>query len=173
MATESKGNLPVETEKIYIKGAAIINDGVLTAAECDEAIKTLLQVEIIASALRAAATKFSSLAKDLKEAAADYASTHPKFIELKEVKSGVESGSREIEGLGKVTLTMADGSLRRIDGNNLTSDFLEGLPKKWVKTKLELDNTAIKRLGVDAETLAEQGLERVKNATFTREEGEV
>ena len=172
MATENKGNLPVETEKIYNKGADIIDGGVTTAVDCDEAIKTYLQVEIIASALRAAATKFSSLAKDLKEVAADYASTHPKFIELKEVKVGVESGSREIEGLGKVTLTMAEGSLRRIDGNNLTQDFIEGLPKKWIKTKLELDNTAIKRLGVDAETLAEQGLERVKNATFTREEVE-
>ena len=172
MATESKSNLPVETEKIYNKGVALVEDGVLTANECDEAIKTYLQVEIIASALRAAATKFSSLAKDLKEVAADYASTHPKFIELKEVKSGVESGVREIEGLGKVTLTMAEGSLRRIDGNFLTSDFIAGLPKKWVKTKLELDNTAIKRLGVDAETLAEQGLERVKNATFTRGEVE-
>lgn len=172
MATESKGNLPVETEKIYNKGAELVEAGVLTACECEEAIKTLLQVETIASALRTAATKFSSLAKDLKEVAADYASKHPKFIELKEVKSGVESGSREIEGLGNVTLTMAEGSLRRIDGNNLTSDFLAGLPKKWIKTKLELDNTAIKRLGVDAETLAEQGLERVKNATFTREEVE-
>ena len=172
MATEIKGNLPVETEKIYNKGAELVEAGVLTACECEEAIKTYLQVEIIASALRAAATKVSSLAKDLKEVAADYASTHPKFIELKEVKSGVESGVREIEGLGKVALTIAEGSLRRIDGNNLTQDFIEGLPKKWVKTKLELDNTAIKRLGVDAETLAEQGLERVKNATFTREEVE-
>ena len=173
MSTEIKGNLPVETEKIYDKGAALADGGVVTADDCDEAIKTLFQVETIANALRIAATKFGVLANDLKESAALYASTHPKFIELKQVKTGVESGRRVIEGLGSVRLTIAEGALRRIDGDFITSDFLEGLPKKWVKTKLELDKTAIRRLRVDDETLAEEGLERVKNATFSREgEGE-
>ena len=76
------------------------------------------------------------------------------------------SGSVEIDG-NVYTLTLTDGPIKRVNGDNMTKDFLEGLPKDWTKTKPELDVTAINRLGVGEEALFKHGLIRQEKRMWT------
>ena len=58
---------------------------------------------------------------------------------------------------------MSSGTtVERADGGKLTdAEFLKGLPKKYIRAKLELNKAKIKADGLDGDALAELGLVRV------------
>jgi len=62
-----------------------------------------------------------------------------------------------------VEYVMSNGStIERADGGKLTDgDFLQGLPKKYIRVKFELNKAKIKADGLDADALAELGLVRI------------
>ena len=62
-----------------------------------------------------------------------------------------------------VEYTMSSGTtVERADGGKLTdAEFLKGLPKKYIRAKLELNKAKIKADGLDGDALAELGLVRV------------
>ena len=156
-----------KAEVIYHDALSILNKGIETSIDCEEAIKACLKLEKIASALRYAAKSYSGLDSSLRFKAAEYAEKHKRFINLKEIRDGVSSGRRFIDGCGDVTLTLANGSISRVDGEAMTQSFLAKLPKEWVKTKLELDTTGIERLGVDEKVLKKRGLVYERNPTWS------
>jgi hypothetical protein len=53
-------------------------------------------------------------------------------------------------------LTVSPDRIRRLDGGNMTQQFLKGLPEGWTKAKLTLVEGAFKDL--DAEELARHAL---------------
>ena len=156
-----------KAEVIYHDALSILNKGIETSIDCEEAIKACLKLEKIASALRYAAKNYSELASELKFKATEYVEKHTRFINLKEIRDGVFSGIRLVKGCGDVVLTLTKGSISRIDGEAMTQSFLKKLPKEWVKTKLELDTTGIERLGVDEKVLKKHGLVYKRNPTWS------
>ena len=156
-----------KAEVIYHDALSILNKGIETSIDCEEAIKACMKLEKIASALRYAAKSYSGLDSSLRFKAAEYAEKHTRFINLKEIRDGVSSGCRFIDGCGDVVLTLTKGSISRDNGEAMTQTFLAKLPKEWVKTKLELDTTGIERLGVDEKVLKKHGLVYKRNPTWS------
>ena len=71
-----------------------------------------------------------------------------------------------------VTVDVASviGPIKRMNGDNITSEFLRGLPQDWLKEKPELDTTAINRLGVSGEELFKHGLYRPEKRVWSVED---
>ena len=63
---------------------------------------------------------------------------------------------------GSVPACSNGTTVERADGGKLTEmDFLKGLPKKYVRAKLELNKAKIKSEGLDDDVLAALGLVRI------------
>ena len=78
----------------------------------------------------------------------------------------VFEGRDGVSGWGQtdsVEYAMTNGtSVERADGGKLTdSEFLKGLPKKYIRVKFELNKAKIKADGLDDDDLAALGLVRV------------
>jgi len=86
----------------------------------------------------------------IKDAVTKYADNH---FEPREVKSGIFETSVEFEDGKEFVMTKSAGPIERISGNNKTQEFLEGLPKEWVRTRLELDTESMNKDAVDAEEM--------------------
>ena len=142
--------------------------GIKTQMSCDEALKFYFRLQKICSVLFYAARRYGKTAAALEAAAGKYAGSHPKYINLFDFSEGMRRGRRETN-FGKVRLSVSEGTVKRKEGD-LTADFLAGLPKDWTKPKLELDLTAINRLGITDKVLAKNGLIRVPNYTWSIEE---
>jgi len=79
---------------------------------------------------------------------------------------GVKHGDVDVDGK-LYHFASGFGKLIRLDGDNLTQSFLDELPKKWVKGKIEIDLTAINRLGVTDDELKAAGLVRSANNVWS------
>ena len=91
-----------------------------------------------------------------EEELCQYAAANPEVFE----------GTDGASGWGQtdsVEYTMSSGTtVVRADGGKLTdAEFLKGLPKKYIRAKLELNKAKIKADGLDGDALAELGLVRV------------
>ena len=91
-----------------------------------------------------------------EEELCQYAAANPEVFE----------GTDGASGWGQtdsVEYTMSSGTtVERADGGKLTeAEFLKGLPKKYIRAKLELNKAKIKADGLDGDALAELGLVRV------------
>ena len=91
-----------------------------------------------------------------EEELCQYAAANPEVFE----------GTDGASGWGQtdsVEYTMSSGTtVERADGGKLTdTEFLKGLPKKYIRAKLELNKAKIKADGLDGDALAELGLVRV------------
>ena len=99
--------------------------------------------------------------KAAEEELCAYAAANPAVFEGRDGVSGW--GATE-----SVEYTMSNGTtVERTDGGKLTEmDFLKGLPKKYVRAKLELNKAKIKAEGLDDEQLAALGLVRVSTMSM-------
>lgn len=100
------------------------------------------------------------IAKRLNDACADYALAHEGSVFINGLVTDgkdVRRGDVKVDGVSYHFAAGYDG-FKRIDGNNLTKEFLSGLPKSWTMRRTMLDKTAIKKLGVTAEDLEKAGL---------------
>ena len=91
-----------------------------------------------------------------EEELCQYAAANPEVFE----------GTDGASGWGQtdsVEYTMSSGTtVERADGGKLTdTEFLKGLPKKYIRAKLELNKAKIKADGLDADTLEKFGLRRI------------
>ena len=91
-----------------------------------------------------------------EEELCQYAAANPEVFE----------GTDGTSGWGQtdsVEYTMSSGTtVERADGGKLTdTEFLKGLPKKYIRAKLELNKAKLKADGLDGECLAKLGLVRV------------
>ena len=94
--------------------------------------------------------------KAAEEELCQYAAANPEVFE----------GTDGTSGWGQtdsVEYTMSSGTtVERADGGKLTeAEFLKGLPKKYIRAKLELNKAKLKADGLDGECLAKLGLVRV------------
>lgn len=150
----------------------LLANGIKTQMTCDESLKYYFRLRQIVNALLFAARRYGKTVAALEAAAGKYANAHPKYVTLGDFAEGVRRGHRETQ-FGKVRLSVSDGTIKRKGGENLTADFLSGLPKDWTKTRLELDLTAIDRLDVSEKVLNKNGLCRVPNYTWSIEQEEL
>ena len=110
-----------------------------------------------AATVRQFAKALEASADELSRQAAGYAEEHPTALDtpLSEARDGVRNGTVEIGGT-TYRLTVSPDRIRRLDGGNMTQQFLKGLPEGWTKAKLTLVEGAFKDL--DAEELARHAL---------------
>ena len=99
--------------------------------------------------------------KNAEEELCAYAAANPDVFEGRDGVSGW--GATD-----KVEYTMSNGTtVDRADGGKLTeTEFLEGLPKKYVRAKLELNKAKIKADGLDDDALAALGLVRITTVSM-------
>jgi len=112
-------------------------------------------------AMRSTIKVVEKIVEKLNDKVSKYALEHPSAFDdgLKTMQNDVICGDLEING---VTYHFASGygSPKRVDGDALTQEFLEGLPKEWVKASLQLDTTGINRSGATYTELSQKGLFR-------------
>ena len=144
------------------------NGGVGTRERFMQALPLLFSLREAAAGLAAFSKALNASADALSEGAAAYAKDHAKALDepLHEVAKGKTAGSVEI-GTNRYTLTLTDGPLKRVTGDNMTESFLARLPGTWIKSKPVLDVTAINKLGVSEEILFKHGLIRAEKRAWT------
>ena len=101
----------------------------------------------------------------------EYKLAEAELCEYAAANPDVFEGRDGVSGWGQtdsVEYTMTNGtSVERADGGKLTdSEFLKGLPKKYIRVKFELNKAKIKADDLDAEALAELGLVRVETVSM-------
>lgn len=137
-----------------------------------EALKLVDKAQERLAFYRANAKAIGDSIQELSLLAAEYARNTKSALNLSplvETKSNVWNGATEVDGVS-YALTVSRDTIRRIDGGNLTGDFLATLPGKWVRTKAELATSEINRLGVTSEDLAAKGLHRPEKIVWSRKD---
>ena len=143
-------------------------NGITTRETYFEALPLLFSIRQAAASIKAFAKALEASAETLSEGAAAYAKDHTTALDepLHEAAKGKTVGTVVI-GTNRYTLTLTDGPLKRESGDNLTEDFLKGLPKGWTKIKHELDVTSINQQDVDKDDLFKHGLIRTEKRAWT------
>ena len=138
----------------------------LDDAKVKEGIKLIVQHKLLIASQRKYIAELGANMESLGNICSDYADSHPGFIALFEQRGEMQSGMIEIDG-DTYRYTVSPSAPKRIDGSNMVQDFLAKLPKKWTKSRLELDSTAINRLGVTDDALFEEKLYRPIERTWS------
>ena len=97
----------------------------------------------------------------------EYKAAEEELCEYAAQNGEVFDETDEVSGWGStesVDYVMTNGNtIERADGGKISDrDFLETLPKKYLRVKLELNKAKIKSEGLGDEALAKLGLVRVK-----------
>ena len=97
----------------------------------------------------------------------EYKAAEEELCEYAAQNGDVFDETDEVSGWGStesVDYVMTNGNtIERADGGKISDrDFLETLPKKYLRVKLELNKAKIKSEGLGDEALAKLGLVRVK-----------
>lgn len=134
-----------------------------------KALPLMFEMREAAVCLKGFAKSLEERADALSEQTAAYAKEHVTALDepLHEVSGGKECGSIAWKD-DVFTLTLTKGPIKRASGDNMTADFLNGLPKSWIKNKPALDVQGINRLGVDDKELFDHGLLRSEKREWTR-----
>ena len=106
----------------------------------------------------------------LSDACSAYALMQPEYVfdqTFAVLPSGVESGDIEIDGRTYHFKHGFKGYVRTESGKSLTQEFLEGLPEDWTKSSLSLDTTAVNKADLEVDALAEFGLMRKVDDTWS------
>ena len=140
--------------------------GAMTADRALAGIPLIAQLRSAISDQRSFVETLVENANIIEKKCAEYADNHSTFIEMSEERSGQRGGEIVIDG-DVYRYSVSPGELKRKGGGILTQEYLKALPKNWVKTKLELDRTAIKQEKVDKKTLEEYGLIRPTKKTWS------
>lgn len=104
-----------------------------------------------------------AIAAQLSDACAKYASEHHDYVfgeSFLITPTGAETGDVAIDGRTYHYSRGYDGYMRDSSAETMSQAFLSGLPPEWIRTKMEIDSTAVRKLGVTEATLAEYGLRR-------------
>jgi len=135
--------------------------GISNKAALLEAVPLLVEFQDAIESASKTAKRCKEIASQLSAACSEYALDHQSVFDdgLVLIGKGVKNGDLTID---ETTYHFTSGydKPKRIDGDAMTQDFLEGLPEGWTKTKFELDTTGINRLKVEDDVLAEAGLYR-------------
>lgn len=150
---------------------ALLEKGIRTYEEFKEALPLIRNLEEALKGVSDYRSKIDASLKGLKEKAALYAEDHVKALDggLSDYKQGMKRGSVTLDGI-VYSLTVSPGGIKRINGGNMTKEFLESLPEEWTAVKTVLDETSIKKMGVSDEKLAARGLVRETKRTWTSKE---
>lgn len=101
----------------------------------------------------------------------EYKAAEEELCEYAAQNGDVFDETDEVSGWGStesVDYVMTNGNtIERADGGKISDrDFLETLPKKYLRVKLELNKAKIKSEGLGDEALAKLGLVRVKTMSM-------
>jgi len=134
-----------------------------------KALPILIEATTKCAQMRLTVKSINSLATDLNIAVSEYALNHLSvFLGGRLVTDGKGILHGDVEVGGKLYhFSSGYKGFVRADGDNVTQDFLDGLPEKWVKGKIELDATGIERLGVTDAELQKAGLVRRANNVWS------
>jgi len=146
---------------VRTEAQSFVERKVTTRADLVEALPVLIE---LADAVKSAKRMYDmsrEILTQLNDACADYALEHPSVFEegLATSAKGVRSGDVMIDDV-VYHLASGYGSPVRIDGEQLTQEFLSSLPQDWAKASWKLDTTGLNRLGVNDQQLEDRGLFR-------------
>ena len=147
----------MKPSEIKKQADALIEGGVQRMESYRAAVPLVFALRGAAATVRQFAKALEASADELSRQTAGYAEEHPTALDtpLSEARDGVRNGTVEIGGT-TYRLTVSPDRIRRLDGGNMTQQFLKGLPEGWTKAKLTLVEGAFKDL--DAEELARHAL---------------
>lgn len=148
----------------------LLEAGIKTRAQLDEALPILTRLKSMTEVTGQTVRDCNKLIKAMSDACADYAIKHPtSFVDGLQTVDGVQVGDVLV---GDTLYHLANGyeGYKRITGENMNQGFLGGLPKKWVKAKMELDVTGINRAGVTLDDLELHGLYRPAKNEWSEKE---
>lgn len=171
---ENRMKVKHKTSAECLDEAGRIADEGVGAANIDKALETYFRLTDAIRSTRNWLAALSAAADRLSEKAAAYARRAPVStftLEAWHEKAGAtKSGVRKLEGCAfDARLTESCNTFARLgNGDQLTQDFLEGLPENWTRETLKLDNAALR--GVPDTTLAANGLMRQAKFTWTKQE---
>lgn len=138
-----------------------IQNGVGNKAALYAAVPLLIELQEALEGVNRTAKATKEIARKLSDACSAYALEHQSVFDegLSLIGKGVRNGDLTID---ETTYHFTSGydKPKRIDGDAMSHDFLDGLPEGWTKTKLELDTTGINRMKVGEKDLEAAGLFR-------------
>ena len=147
---------------------AILANGVTTRNAFIEAVPYISKLEDALRNVSDFRSKLDATLKRLKEKSALYAEEHPKALDapISDYKDGLKRGTVTIDGR-VFHLTISKGEFKRIDGGNITAEFLATLPESWKKTETVLDKSSLKKASPSDTELAKNGLYRETKRTWS------
>lgn len=156
----------VPAKELQARAEKLLSASVATRATYEEAIPLIFALADKAKSISNYAKILKALAESLSSRAADYAVDHATALDspLATVKTDIESGEVTIDGT-LYRLTISPDEPKRIDGGNMTQDFLKSLPKEWTAAKLSLKKSAV--ASVSADELEKHNLRREKKRVWS------
>ena len=152
---------------------ALLETGITCRDDYLDALKHLGALRVAIASLKSFVKNLTECEQRLSESAAAYAVDHKTAVDggkgLTEIKPNIYRGQLTLDHR-VYSLTVSPGPIKRMNGDNITSEFLRGLPQDWLKEKPELDTTAINRLGVSGEELFKHGLYRPEKRVWSVED---
>ena len=148
------------TKNQMIEQAKLLRDDGVTKCEAYlQAVPLVISLRNEIKKMRKEIEELKELESLISDSAADYAKDHKSVmaVPISKDRNGIESGISIIDG-ERYSLTISSGESVREGGDNLTRDFLERLPKEFVKNRLVLKVSAFK--GMSKEELNKYGLIR-------------
>ena len=147
---------------------ALLESGISTKERFREAVVRLFELRRLAKGVRAFSALLEETASKMGDAAAASGADHVTAFDaeaMTETKGGIMSGVVGIDG-NLYRLTISKDRPERIDGGNLTQDFLARLPAAWTTSRLALATSQMQDVLED--TLAECGLTRAIRRVWSR-----
>ena len=147
---------------------AILANGVTTRDAFIEAVPYISKLEAAAKNVSGFSSKLNATLKALKVKTALYTEEHPKAMDapISDYNDGLKRGAVTIDG-EMFHLTIGKGEFKRIDGGNITAEFLATLPESWKKTETVLDKSSLKKASPSDTELAKNGLYRETKRTWS------
>ena len=155
----------VKASEVKKQADALLESGVGTREMFLQALPLMFALRTVAASQKQFVKALEASADEISRQAAGYAEEHATALDapLAEVRDGIRSGTVEIDGV-TYRLTISPDKVVRLDGGNMTQQFLAELPEDWTKAKLSLAEGAFK--DVDAEELARHNLRREIKRTW-------
>ena len=148
----------------------MLDAGINTKKDLDAALPLLIAFDNAVKNARSNLKACAAALDGLTEQCGAYAFEHPNCqASIESFPNGASALTVEGEDVA-FRLSVGRGKLKRTEeGAKLDQAFLNGLPKKWTRSKVELDENAIIRLKVGDEELSEAGLYHPVTYKWTQE----
>ena len=164
-----KNDQPPRASELVQQAEKLLEDGITRSESYCAALLKMAEIRKRLVSLKSLVKGLENAARRLSDTAAEYAMNRKTAVEggkgLTEYKPNVMRGKIIIDE--KVfTLTVSPGPLKRVNGDNMTQDFLRSLPTSWIREIAELDTDTIKRMGVSDAELVEHDLIRLEKRVW-------